>query len=80
VKRATRKKPAKANIAFGDAVRRLRTKAGLSQEQLGELAGVHRNHIGDIERGEKEACLLTILGICRALRLPLSEFALEMER
>ena len=79
VKKKLNKKPVKANIAFGDAIRRLRTKAGLSQERLAELAGIHRNHVGDIERGDKEACLLTMLRICRALRIPLSALASDME-
>ena len=73
------KKPVKSNVAFGDALRRLRTKAGLTQERLADLSGIHRNHVGDIERGDKEACLLTMLRICRALRVPLSELAWEME-
>jgi transcriptional regulator with XRE-family HTH domain len=79
VKKKTNKRPAKANVAFGDAIRRVRTKAGLSQERLAELAGIHRNHVGDIERGDKEVCLLTMLRICRALDIPLSTLALDME-
>jgi transcriptional regulator with XRE-family HTH domain len=79
VKKAAAKTPHKSNIAFGDALRHLRTQAGISQERLAELAGVHRNHVGDIERGDKEACLLTMQRIAKALRLPLSALMLEME-
>jgi transcriptional regulator with XRE-family HTH domain len=79
VKKNPYKKPVKSNVAFGDALRRLRTKAGLTQEGLADLSGIHRNHVGDIERGDKEACLLTMLRICRALRVPLSELAWVME-
>jgi transcriptional regulator with XRE-family HTH domain len=79
VKKNPYKKPVKSNVAFGDALRRLRTKAGLTQERLADLSDIHRNHVGDIERGDKEACLLTMLRICRALRVPLSELAWEME-
>ena len=73
------RKSVKSNVAFGDALRRLRSKAGLTQERLADLSGIHRNHVGDIERGDKEACLLTMLRICRALRVPLSTLAWEME-
>jgi transcriptional regulator with XRE-family HTH domain len=79
VKKNAAKTPHKANIAFGDALRTLRTQAGMSQERLAELAGVHRNHIGDIERGDKEACLLTMLRIAEALKVPLSSLLRQME-
>jgi transcriptional regulator with XRE-family HTH domain len=79
VKKNAAKTPQKANVAFGDALRTLRTRAGMSQERLAELAGVHRNHVGDIERGDKEACLLTMLRISEALQVPLSAVMLEME-
>lgn len=32
-------------------VRRQRKALGLSQEELGERAGIHRTYIGEIERG-----------------------------
>ena len=38
---------------FGGRVRAERTKRGLSQERLGEIATIHRTYIGMIERGEK---------------------------
>jgi predicted ATPase/transcriptional regulator with XRE-family HTH domain len=37
--------------AFGDLLRRLRSAAGLSQEDLAERSGVSRNGISDLERG-----------------------------
>jgi transcriptional regulator with XRE-family HTH domain len=79
MKKKTNGKSVKANVAFGDALRRLRTQAGVSQERLAEMSGIHRNHVGDIERGDKEVCLLTMLRICHALRVPLSTLAQEME-
>lgn len=38
--------------AFGDAVRRAREQAGLTQEQLADAVGVDRKTIGRWERGE----------------------------
>ena len=32
---------------------RFKKRKNLSQERLGELSGIHTNHIGAIERGEK---------------------------
>jgi predicted ATPase/DNA-binding XRE family transcriptional regulator len=37
--------------SFGDLLRRLRSTAGLSQEDLAERSGVSRNGISDLERG-----------------------------
>lgn len=41
-------------IQFGQKVQRLRNEKGLSQEQLAEIAHVHRTYIGMIERAEKK--------------------------
>lgn len=37
---------------FGAALRYLRQRAGLTQAQLGDLAGIDQSNISDIERGE----------------------------
>ncbi len=57
-------------VKFGQKVRKERTKRGLSQEQLAELAGVHRTYIGMIERAEKNITLETIEKVAEALELP----------
>ena len=45
----------------------------MSQEQLAELAGVHRTYIGMIERAEKNITLLSIAKIASALNVNISE-------
>jgi transcriptional regulator with XRE-family HTH domain len=57
----------KALQAFGAAVRRFRAAAGLSQEQLAELAGLHRTYVGAVERGERNVSLLNIRALATAL-------------
>jgi transcriptional regulator with XRE-family HTH domain len=52
---------------FGKHVRELRIKRGLSQEKLAELADLHRNYIGGIERGERNIALLNIVKLARGL-------------
>ena len=53
--------------AFGNRVRQLRLRRQLSQEKLAELADLHRNYVGGIERGERNVGLLNIVKLARAL-------------
>ena len=55
----------------GERLRVYRIRKKLSQEALGELAGLHGKYIGQLERGEKNATLESIGKVCRALDLPL---------
>jgi transcriptional regulator with XRE-family HTH domain len=52
---------------FGAKLRELREKRGLSQQQLADLSGMHRNYISDVERGARNACLVNILKLATAL-------------
>jgi len=53
---------------LGKRIRELRQAASLSQEELADLAGLHRTYIGGIERGERNVGVLNILKIARALK------------
>ena len=55
------------HIIFARRVRHEREKRGLSQEKLAEMAELHRNYIGVIERAEQSATLATVAKIARAL-------------
>jgi len=54
-------------LAFGRTVRRLRTEQNLSQEELAERSGLHRNYVGGIERGERNAGLKALFALARGL-------------
>ncbi|MEG6613596.1 helix-turn-helix transcriptional regulator [Pseudoclostridium thermosuccinogenes] len=58
-------------IIVGERVRHYRNKAGLSQDELAEKAGLHHTYIGQVERGEKNATLESIAKIAYALQVPL---------
>ena len=58
--------------AFGDRVRELRSAAGLSQEALADVAGLHRTYVGSVERGERNISLDNIYALAKALKVPAS--------
>lgn len=58
---------------FAANVKRLRLEASLSQEELGEAAGVHRTYIGMLERGEKNVTIYNIERLAKALNVEAHE-------
>ncbi len=67
-------------LEFGNALRKYRHAKGISQEALADLAGIHRTYVGDVERGERNISLLNMMRLTAALRTPLSQLVLDMER
>ena len=55
------------HAALGEAVRTLRSDAGMSQEQLAEGAGTDLTQVGGIERGVRNPSYTTLLRLARAL-------------
>lgn len=55
---------------FGRNVYKYRTKRNLSQEELAELADLHRTYISAVERGTRSISLKNIEKISYALKIP----------
>lgn len=55
---------------FGANLRRARLAAGLSQERLSELCGVHLTEISRLENGQRDPRLSTIVRVAAGLGLP----------
>lgn len=55
------------HAALGEAIRRLRAQAGLSQEQLAERAETDLTQVGGIERGTRNPSYTTLLRLAAAL-------------
>ncbi|MBM4326665.1 MAG: helix-turn-helix transcriptional regulator [Deltaproteobacteria bacterium] len=70
----------KLTKAFGGALREIRRERGLSQEQLGFEAGLHRTYVSLLERGRKIPTLTTLAQLAVALGLAPSEMLRQAER
>ncbi len=62
-----RREPSELLLAFGRAVRQLRTARGISQEALADEIGIHRTYVGDVERGLRNLGLLNVDRIASSL-------------
>lgn len=58
---------------FAKKLKQLRKKAGLSQEELGFRAGLHRTYIGSIERAEQNVSVDNIHKLAKALKVSVDE-------
>lgn len=52
---------------FGERLRELRHKTGLSQEDLALEAGLDRTYVSSVERGERNISLQNISRLAKAL-------------
>ena len=52
---------------LGEAIRAYRKKAALSQEALAEAAELSLNFVGEVERGNMECSVTSLVKIARAL-------------
>ncbi|MFK5975747.1 MAG: helix-turn-helix transcriptional regulator [Sulfurovum sp.] len=60
-------------IPFGKNISKLRKERGLSQEELAFKSGLHRTHIGMIERAERNITLLNIQKLANGLEMSIDE-------
>lgn len=59
---------------LGDRVRLLRAQRQWSQEVLAELAGLHRNYLGHVERGELNISFKNVYKLAIAFEMSLGQF------
>lgn len=58
---------------FGQQIKKLRKRKGLSQEAFADVCNIHRTYAGDIERGERNISLINIEKIAKGLNVSLAE-------
>jgi two-component system, response regulator len=64
---------------IGVAVRASRERLGLSQEELGWRAGLHRTYITDIERGSRNLTLGSVSALARALEVSVAGLLMQAD-
>lgn len=69
----------RASIAVGMALRKRRTRAGMSQEEVAS-GGIALSHVSDLERGLIDPRLSTLLQLAAILGVPFATFAAEIAR
>lgn len=65
-------------LAVGREIARVRNARRMSQEQLAELAGLHRNYVSLVERGQRNPKLKTLFLIAEALGTTPSELLVNI--
>lgn len=66
-----------ALLALGATIRRVRKLKGISQEGLAAKAGIDRTYIGNVERGESNVAVVTLMQIAEALDMTLGSLLQE---
>ena len=59
--------------AFGKNLRSLRAKAGLSQEETADKAGIHVTYLSGVERGLRNPSVRNLRRLALALGIPTKE-------
>ena len=62
----------------GEKIRSIRHERLLTIEQLAELADIHPNYLGSVERGERNLSLINICRIASGLGVPAAALLTEV--
>ena len=60
-------------VRFGKRLREVRTKVGVSQEKLAEMAKLHRTYVSTVERGLRNISIVNIERLALALGVPMGD-------
>ena len=67
-------------MLLGEALRKARIAAGISQEELGFEAEVDRTYVSQLENGHKSPTVDVLFRICPVLGMSVSELIAQVER
>ena len=58
---------------FARNLKGIRVKQGLSQEELADIAGLHRTYVGSVERGERNISIDNMERLASALQMDIQD-------
>ncbi len=64
---------------LGEHIRLLRKQAKLSQEKLAEKADLHHNFIGEVERGNMDISLGSLMRVAKALNVHVRDLVADIK-
>ena len=64
---------------FGERLREVRQRVGISQERLADLALLHRTYVSSVERGRNNISLVNIERLAVALGVPMRDLMPDPE-
>jgi transcriptional regulator with XRE-family HTH domain len=64
---------------FGNKLRELRKRKGLSQENFAGLADIDRTYIADIENGKRNVSIIIVEKIAKAFEISISDLFSDIE-
>lgn len=67
----------KSRVIFAKNLRKFRLKRKLSQEDLADLAGIHRTYVGSVERAERNISIDNMERLANALECSIAELLVE---
>ncbi len=62
-----------ARKIFAQRLRQIRQIKGLSQEELADMAGLHRTYVGSVERSERNVSIDNMERLANALEVDITE-------
>ena len=65
---------------FANRLKELRLNRNLSQEKLAEIANLHRNYVGSVERGERNISIDNIEKLANALNIAVGDFHISHDK
>ena len=65
---------------LGEEIRKARTKAGLTQEELAYEAGISRNYVSLLELNQKSPTVDVLLRLCGAMGISAGAMIKRVER
>ena len=63
---------------MGESIRTCRKQVGLTQEKLAEKADLHHNFIGEVERGNLDISIGSLVKIARALGVRVRDLVVDL--